>query len=165
MKIYLSQFTRMGLLIGLNGFLTMNAFAQSSASMDWSTFNGVSVCASTKDSGQESGEIKFTTMRAKIEENKIKKVLMKKEVILDVGRVSEFELNGESLKIGNCMPLAVSQVSNGTNVRCLVTVNEERIDVYIHRYTNNVTGDLTQVVSVIDQLNQLTTFQLGTCVK
>lgn len=159
----------MGLLIGLNGFLTMNAFAQSSASMDWSTFNGVSVCASTKDSGQdlgqESGEMKLTTMTAKIEENKIKKVLMKKEVLLDVGRVSEFQVNGESWKVGSCMPLAVSQVSNGTNVRCLVTFNGARIDIYVHRYTNSVTGDLTQVVSVIDQLNQMTNLQQDACVK
>lgn len=135
-------------------FLGLTAFAQHSSDLDWSAFNNMVVCARS--------ESKIIT--AKIQENKIKKIIMKKEVSFDVGRVSEFHINGDSVPVGTCVALPISQVSMGTTARCLANYKNQRHYIYIQRYVNAVSGQQQQAVSVMTDDNSLDFLATtGTC--
>ena len=141
------------IVLALN-LLSAMALAQHSADLDWSSFNDVFVCARS-----ESG-----VMSAKIAENKIKKIIMKKEVSFDVGRVSEFVINGDIVPVGSCVALPISQVSMGTTARCLANFKNQRHYIYIQRYVNAVSGQQQQNVSVMTDENNLHFLSTsGTC--
>ncbi len=133
------------LIVLIGCFLSIFCFAQHSADLDWNSFNNMVVCTRS-----ESG-----VMTALIKENKIKKIIMKKEVGFDVGRVAEFQINGNNVQVGKCVALPISQVSMGTTARCIANDKNQRYYIYIQRYVNAVSGQQQQTVSVMTDNNGL----------
>ncbi len=123
---------------------SFSSLAQNTVGLDWSSYNNRSVCASSRS---------FSIV-AYIQELKIKRIIQGQEVFLDVGQVSEFSANGQIIPVIRCQPLATSQVSNGTYVRCFARVGRNHYDIYIRRFVNASRGGQQQIVNVIPQGSQ-----------
>jgi hypothetical protein len=120
-------------------FTSLQIFAQQNPSLDWSQFNQITLCADSY----------LGPVSARTEEFKVKKILEKKEVSFDVGKITDLKIDGTALQVANCAPLPISQVSMGTTTRCFARNQDQRIFIYIQRIVNQVTGAQQQAVSVM----------------
>lgn len=126
---------------------------QKNANLDWSKFNGLSLCAITP----------MGVLAAKTQEYKVKKILKKQEVTFDVGKIADFHIDGQVVPLSNCAPLPISQVSNGTTSRCFARMQEQRFYIYLQRIVNHVTGAQQQAVTVMTDDGDPMPLVVGNC--